>query len=100
MLPKQNNSRYNNKLTRWDSSDEDVNRPPRRNLDYENYGLKFEPVTAADTGTYLCLLNNRREPDSQTVLTVQGMDFFLQFFKFYPIFKIRFQFALKYNPKL
>ncbi len=59
--------RYNNKLTRWGDEDSD-----RRGLEFERYGLRFEPVRAGDSGTYLCLLNNRREPDSPIVLTVQG----------------------------
>ena len=58
-------ARYNDKLMRWDENG-------RRNLDFERYGLKFDPVTSADSGTYLCLINNRREPDSPMVLTVQG----------------------------
>ncbi len=36
------------------------------------YALKFGPVSSKDSGTYLCLLNNRREPDAPIVLTVQG----------------------------
>lgn len=58
--------RYNDKLMRWDNEDE------RRNLDMDRSGLKFEPVTSADSGTYMCLINNRREPDSPIVLIVQG----------------------------
>ena len=57
--------RYNDRLTRWDDD-------PRRSLDYERYGLRFGPVRSRDSGTYLCLLNNRREPDAPIVLTVQG----------------------------
>ena len=44
----------------------------RRNLDFDRYGLRFQPVKATDSGTYMCLLNNRREPDAPIVLTVQG----------------------------
>lgn len=62
--------RFNNELTRWDTaSREEV---ARRTLDIRNYGLKFEPVSAEDTGTYLCLINNRREPDAPLQLTVEG----------------------------
>ncbi|TRY71536.1 hypothetical protein TCAL_12498, partial [Tigriopus californicus] len=59
--------RYNDKLMRWDNEDE------RRNLDMDRSGLKFEPVTSADSGTYMCLINNRREPDSPIVLIVQDV---------------------------
>ncbi len=60
-------SRYNDKLTKWDTDD-------RRSLDFERYGLRFGPVRSKDSGTYLCLLNNRMEPDAPIVLTVEGRD--------------------------
>lgn len=60
--------RYNDKLTKWGGVAEER----RRHLDFERYGLTFSPVRAKDSGTYLCLLNNRREPDAPIVLTVQG----------------------------
>ena len=62
--------RYNNELTRWDTANRDE--VERRSLDIKNYGLKFGPVTAEDSGTYLCLINNRREPDALLQLTVEG----------------------------
>ena len=62
--------RFNDKLTRWDEEDA----VSRRTLDFDLFGLKFEPVKAADSGTYLCLLNNRRVPDTPIILTVQGRD--------------------------
>ena len=62
--------RYNNELTRWDTANRDE--VERRTLDIKNYGLKFGPVTAEDSGTYLCLINNRREPDALLQLTVEG----------------------------
>jgi hypothetical protein len=61
--------RYNDDLTRWDGGDGDER---RRSLDVEHFGLRLEPVSAADSGTYICLINNRREPDAHIVLTVQG----------------------------
>lgn len=61
--------RYNDKLTRWDGDDEEN---PRRALSFDQFGLQLAPVRAADSGTYLCLLNNRREPDSPMILTVEG----------------------------
>lgn len=63
--------RFNDKLTKWDESD--GGEASRRKLEFERYGLRFEPVTSDDSGTYLCLLNNRQAPDSPVVLTVQGM---------------------------
>jgi len=36
------------------------------------YALTFSPVTSDDTGTYLCFINNRMEPDSPIHLTVEG----------------------------
>ena len=81
--------RYNNdRLTRWDDSsasssvsgptpDATSHHQQRRNLDFDRYGLRFSPVTSDDSGTFLCLLNNRREPDAPIVLTVQGMYYFL-----------------------
>eukprot|EP00093_Oithona_nana_P000821 00821.XXX_1879_270_1 [CDS] Oithona nana genome sequencing. len=63
--------RYNNELTRWDTANRDE--VERRSLDIKNYGLKFGPVTAEDSGTYLCLINNRREPDALLQLTVEDV---------------------------
>ena len=62
--------RFNNELTRWDTAARDE--VERRTLDTKNYGLKFGPVSAEDSGTYLCLINNRREPDALLELTVEG----------------------------
>ena len=60
--------RYNqDRLTRWDGDS-----LGRRSLDYDRYALRFQPVTSEDSGTYLCLMNNRQTPDSPVVLTVQG----------------------------
>ena len=55
------------RLTRWDGDS-----VGRRSLDYDRYALRFAPVTSEDSGTYLCLMNNRQTPDSPVVLTVQG----------------------------
>jgi hypothetical protein len=68
------NFRYNqDRLTRWDNDDESGGGGnSRRNLDFDRYALKFQPVTSDDSGTYLCLMNNRQVPDSPIVLTVQG----------------------------
>ena len=63
--------RFNNELTRWDTAA--IDEVKRRTLDTKNYGLKFGPVSAEDSGTYLCLINNRREPDALLELTVEGM---------------------------
>lgn len=63
--------RYNNELTRWDTASQDE--VARRTLDTRTYGLKFGPVRADDTGTYLCLINNRREPDAPLLLTVEDV---------------------------
>ena len=65
--------RFNNELTRWDTAAKDE--VARRTLDIRNYGLKFGPVSAEDTGMYLCLINNRREPDALLQLTVEGRAF-------------------------
>lgn len=65
--------RFNNELTRWDTAAKDE--VARRTLDIRNYGLKFGPVSAEDSGTYLCLINNRREPDALLELTVEGEAF-------------------------
>ena len=62
--------RFNNELTRWDTAA--IDEVKRRTLDTKNYGLKFGPVSAEDSGTYLCLINNRREPDALLELTVEG----------------------------
>ena len=62
--------RFNNELTRWDTAARDE--VERRTLDTKNYGLKFGPVSAEDSGTYLCLINNRREPDALLELAVEG----------------------------
>ncbi|XP_040572850.2 putative receptor-type tyrosine-protein phosphatase mosPTP-1 isoform X2 [Lepeophtheirus salmonis] len=60
--------RYNdNKLMRWDGQEN------RRVLDVERYGINFLPVKAEDSGTYHCLINNRLEPDSPILLTVQDV---------------------------
>ncbi len=63
--------RFNNELTRWDTASEDE--VARRTLDTGSYGLRFGPVAAEDTGSYLCLINNRREPDASLELTVEGI---------------------------
>ena len=62
--------RFNDELTRWDTAARDE--VQRRTLDIRSYGLQFGPVTAEDSGTYLCLINNRREPDALLELTVEG----------------------------
>ncbi len=67
--------RYNqDRLTRWDEQEHGGDgTAARRQLDFDRYALRFEPVTSDDSGTYLCLMNNRQTPDSPVVLTVQGM---------------------------
>ena len=62
--------RFNDELTRWDTAARDE--VQRRTLDIRSYGLQFGPVKAEDSGTYLCLINNRREPDALLELTVEG----------------------------
>jgi len=66
--------RFNDRLTRWGSQGEDGDEEEaaRRTLDLDRYGLKFSPVESGDSGVYLCLINNRREPDAPIALTVQG----------------------------
>ena len=36
------------------------------------FGLRIDPVSAGDSGDYLCLVNNRRRPDAVVRLLVQG----------------------------
>ena len=77
--------RFNNELTRWDTAARDE--VERRTLDTKNYGLKFGPVSAEDSGTYLCLINNRREPDALLELTVEGENTIFETSNFPPFFQ-------------
>ena len=71
-------NRYNDKLIRWDQSDDDDDGWTRRKLDTKQlFALTFSPVTSDDTGTYICLMNNRRQPDSPVYLTVEGKNQFI-----------------------
>ena len=36
------------------------------------FGLRIDPVSAGDSGDYLCLVNNRRRPNAVFRLLVQG----------------------------
>lgn len=44
----------------------------RMSLSLKNYSLQLHPVTAADTGTYECLVNNRNAPEAVIKLIVRG----------------------------
>ena len=44
----------------------------RLRLDMEMFSLEFDPVTAADSGNYKCLINNRPNPDAVIDLNVLG----------------------------
>lgn len=44
----------------------------RMSLSLKNYSLQLHPVTAADTGMYECLVNNRNAPEAVIKLIVQG----------------------------
>lgn len=44
----------------------------RMSLSLKNYSLQLHPVTAADTGMYECLVNNRNAPEAVIKLIVRG----------------------------
>lgn len=44
----------------------------RMSLSLKNYSLQLHPVTAADSGTYECLVNNRNAPEAEIKLIVRG----------------------------
>lgn len=44
----------------------------RMSLSLKNYSLQLHPVTAADSGTYECLVNNRNAPEAMIKLIVRG----------------------------
>ncbi|KYN00450.1 hypothetical protein ALC62_08754 [Cyphomyrmex costatus] len=44
----------------------------RMSLSLKNYSLQLHPVTAADTGMYECLVNNRNTPEAVIKLIVRG----------------------------
>ncbi|XP_024889873.1 uncharacterized protein LOC112466171, partial [Temnothorax curvispinosus] len=43
----------------------------RMSLSLKNYSLQLHPVTAADSGTYECLVNNRNAPEAVIKLIVR-----------------------------
>lgn len=44
----------------------------RMSMSLKNYSLQLHPVTAADSGMYECLVNNRNTPDAVIKLIVRG----------------------------
>lgn len=44
----------------------------RLSLRPDSFALHFQPVTAADSGRYSCLVNNRPRPEAVVALVVQG----------------------------
>lgn len=44
----------------------------RMSLSLKNYSLQLHPVTAADSGMYECLVNNRNTPEAVIKLIVRG----------------------------
>jgi receptor-type tyrosine-protein phosphatase gamma len=44
----------------------------RMSLSLKNYSLHLHPVTAADSGTYECVVNNRNALDAVIKLVVRG----------------------------
>lgn len=44
----------------------------RMSLSLKNYSLQLHPVTAADSGMYECLVNNRNAPEAVIKLVVRG----------------------------
>ncbi|KAL6426409.1 hypothetical protein ACFW04_009118 [Cataglyphis niger] len=44
----------------------------RMSLSLKNYSLQLHPVTAADSGMYECLVNNRNAPEAVIKLIVRG----------------------------
>jgi hypothetical protein len=56
-------------LIRWDEGDDDDDGWTRRHLDTKQlFALTFSPVSSDDTGTYICLMNNRRWKPHKTLL--------------------------------
>lgn len=53
----------------------------RMSMSLKNYSLQLHPVTAADSGMYECLVNNRNAPEAVIKLIVRGRwrDRFLSF---------------------
>ncbi|KOC64961.1 hypothetical protein WH47_04550 [Habropoda laboriosa] len=48
------------------------NHQNRVSLSLKNYSLQFHPVTAQDTGEYVCLVNSRSTPEAVVKLIVHG----------------------------